>query len=390
MRALRPLLILIAVILPVALVGLGLWYVTRPVPPLSPELDTPKLAMEPIASLLRTKPLFFTMAAVPYVKEHWQDWSVPFGLPTPLPEELAVSFEAASQSSQAWRTLDRKWHFGALLLCGDPAGFRPLLDHLRGAPDWTLTRVGPTSLVFERNPAKAWTPADLPSLLAVFNTHSATEQKMARYLIAHRLMFLGETQAAKTLLEGVIAGDPKCKEAWTELANLHGMLGQWQESIKAVSSALAVDRRYRPAQMAQANASYALGRFEDALEVSRMLYESAPSDGTTLLLHAKITHAAHAYQEEIEVLHKVINMVRTASQPVGVWQIYLGQAYASTGDAAQAREQFHEAMKDTTISDSDREFIKSALQRVEPKSDLLDNVPPLPKSSLLDAPAYRP
>ena len=390
MRFPRSLLIFIAVVLPTVTAILGLWYVARPATPPSLELDTPKLALDPIASVLRTKPLFFTLPAVPYVKERWQEWGQPFGLPTPLPEELALSFDATTQSAQAWRALDRKWHFGVVLLSGDPANFRPLLDHLRGSPDWTLTRISPTSMVFERSPAKAWTIADVPPLLAVFKTHSAEEQKTARYLIAHRLMFLGETDGAKALLEEVLKENPKCKEAWTELAYLHGMVGQWAESMKAINSALAIDSHYRPAQIAQANAAYVMGRFENALMVSRTLYEAGPADGPTLLLHAKVTHAAHAYQEEIEVLQKVINMVKTASQPVGIWQIYLGQAYASTGEAALARDQFNEALKDTTLAASDRAFIKKAMERVGKKADLLENIPPLPKSSLLDAPAIRP
>jgi len=366
------------------------WLMTRPPAPLSRELDTPKLSLEHLAPALRAKPLFFTLAAVPYLKEHWQEWSGAFGSPTPPPEEIAAQCTATLQTPKDWRALDRKWRFGALLLTGDPASFRPLLDHLRKSPDWTLTQIDPTSIVFERSPARAWTTADVAQLLTVFQTHSTGEQKLARILIAHRLMYLGEMPTAKTLLEEVLQEEPRSKQAWTELAGLHGMMSQWRESLAAAESALASDSRYRPARVAQAHALYALERFDNALDVSRTLYEETPADGSTLLLHAEVTHAAHAFVEEIEVLQKWIGLLQSDSQPVGSWQIYLGQAYSATGNRALAEDQFKTALKDPNLSEAQRAFAQKALARLETKPDLSDKGPSIPNSSLLDAPAYRP
>ena len=370
------------------LVGTGVVAMRYAVPPtpLSVELDTPKLSMENIDPGLRAKPIYFTLAAVPYLKEHWTEWSEAFGASTPLPEELAIQFDPTAQSPEAWRALDRKWRFGTLLLTGDPAGFRPLLDHLRQSPDWTLTRLDPTSLVYERSPAKAWTTADLAPLLAAFQSHSAEEQKIARRLIAHRLMFLGEMAAARSLLEETLKADPKAKEAWTELASLHGMQGQWEEALKAAAQALNADRRYRPAQIVQANALYALRQFEGALYATRNLYREAPADIQTLLLHAKTTHAVHSYQEEIEVLQRMIGLMKGRSQPVGMWQIYLGQAYAALGGAVQAADQFKAALSDPTLPEAEQAFARKAIERVEAKTDMFGRSAILPKSSLLDAP----
>lgn len=389
MRSARYFLAALVAILLMAGGGYALWSVTRDRVPPSPELTTPMLALNHL-TLPHNAPIFFTLDAVPYLKEHWLEWSETFGTTPRLPEEIAVQFDASLKSPQDWRALDRKWHFGTVLLTGDPANFRPLLDHLRQSPDWTLTKIDTTSLLFERSPARAWTIADVEPLLAVFETHSAREQNTARNQIALRLMYLGEMKESKVMLDQVIQRDPKSKEAWIERSFLHGMLGQWQESLDDATRAFALDSHYRPAQFAQAEAYYALGRFELALDVARALYESGPGDTKTLLLHAKVTHAAHAYVEEIEVLQRIISIQDAKSQPVGVWQIYMGQAYAGSGDGGAACEQFKAALKDPSLTQTERDFARKALERFEPRPDLLDSVPPLPKSSLLDAPATRP
>ncbi|MEI6561614.1 MAG: hypothetical protein WCO68_05960 [Verrucomicrobiota bacterium] len=390
MSSLRSFLFVTVVLL--VTVGGAYWLVnlTRPPEPLSPELGTPKLSLEQIPPSQHSKPLFFTMAALPYVKEHWEEWGKAFHSPTLLAEEIAVPCEAALQSIENWNVLDRKWRFGTLLLMGDPAYFRPLLEYLRKSPEWTLTRLDPTSLVFERAPARAWTTADLPQLLDCFQTHSAVEQKTARILIAHRLMYLKEAPTARKLLEEVLKLEPQSQQAWTEMAQLHGMQGEWRESLTAAERALACGGRYRPAQMAQAQALYSLGALEKALTVTRNLYQAAPADLPTLLLHAKTTHAAHAFIEEIDVLQRMVALLEANSQPVGPWQVYLGQAYASAGNGLLAQELFKAALKDETLSDTQRAYVQQFLDRMDSKNDLLNVGPAFPESSLLDAAEYRP
>jgi tetratricopeptide (TPR) repeat protein len=201
-------------------------------------------------------------------------------------------------------------------------------------------------------------------------------------------MFLGQMSEAKALLDGMLKTDPKSKEAWTELAFLYGMSSQWPESYQAALRALASERHYRPAQIAQASALYAMGRFDEALQVTRDLYDAAPADGQVLLLHAKVTHSAHAFQEEIEVLQRLIGLMQGRSQPVSFWQIYLGQAYAATGNALLAEDQFKSALKDESLPASDRDFVLKAMERLETNSDTVDTTTkPAPvQSSLLDAP----
>ena len=352
--------------------GWWVWVLTRPPEPLSPELATPTLSMEQLSPSQHTKPLFFTMAALPYVKEHWTTWRAAFHPPTMVPEEIAVPCDSALQSVDNFHVLDHKWRFGTILLMGDPAYFRPLLDYLRKSPEWTLTHLDPTSYVFARSPAAAWTTGALTQMLAAFETHSDAEKKTARTSLAHRLMYLGEMPTAKMLLEEALKMEPDSKQAWAGMAQLHGMLGEWKEALAAAEHALSVDARYRPAQMAQAQALHSLGKFDKALAVTRELYEVAPADLPTLLLHAKVTHSAHAFTEEIEVLQRMITILDGNSQPVGSWQVYLAQAYASTGNGAMAEELFATALEDETLSEAQRTYIKNALDRMDAKADLLN------------------
>jgi len=314
---------------------------SRPAP-LSPELTTPKLALEAIRPELRERPLFST-----------SDQEL-----TPFP--------------QAWRALDRKERFGSVLLAGDPARFRPLLDHLRRAHDFTLTRVDPTSYFFERNPTKTevWTTASIPSVLEAY---PAKEQQLARVQLAHRLIYLDELPAAKALLDEVLKQTPESPEAWTQMAAWHGSAGQWSAALHAANRALAAKRNYRPAQVAKAQALEAQGQFDDALILTRALYAATPDDPQILFLYAKVAHSAHAYQEEILVMKSLIALLQKHAQPVGNWQIFLGQAHSAVGETRQAAEQFQAALKDPSLGEAQRAFATKALERFGVNTSAISN-----------------
>lgn len=390
MHSLRYIAAAVVALLFVAAVGCALWVATRPSSPPSPELITPAICLGTLPSP-PAGPLFFNLEALGFLKADWEKWEAAYGSSSALPEEMAIQFDAATRAPQVWRALDRKWRFGAVLLTGDPGNFRPLLDHLRASEDWKLTQIDPTSYLFKRRPEQAWSRESLGRILDTFARHPKDEQHMARIQLAHRLLFIDEIPQAKALLREVIQGDADSVGAWTEMASAHGMSGEWKESMEAAERALSLDPRYRPARMAQANAFYAMGRFDKALMVTRRLYQEIPSDGPVLLLHAKVAHAAHAYHEEIDVLQTMITAAKSASQPAGLLQIYLGQAYAALGDSSAAQEQLQTALKDESLSETDRAFARKALERFESGDEFFKNTPSLStSSSLLDAPSKRP
>ena len=254
---------------------------------------------------------------------------------------------------------------------GSPTGFRPLLDHLRQSADWRLTYLDPTSLIFRRVPAEEWSTKSLETLKNTFASHPKAEQVTMRVQTAHRLVAIGELATAKALLDEAIALDARSSPAWTELASLHATQGQWDKALETSQHAIKYGKSYAPALAAHANALFAHGKFNDALQLTRRLVAEAPNDGPTLYLHAKVTHAARAYKEEIETLRKIIETATTRSMPTGTWRIFLAQAYAATGEAELALEQFEEALKDSGLSAKEREFATKGMDRIRSREPIL-------------------
>ena len=318
---------------------------------------------------LSGKTIFFTPAAAQFLKPRWPELAMsPKGEGSF--EATAREFSAVVQNPKAWRALDRKWRFDSALLTGDPAGFRQLLEHLLHSPDWTFVRLDHTSLVFERSPARPWSPADLAVQDAAFKDHSAREQEEVRIQTAHRLIAIGELPTAKTLLEQVVNANANSAPAWTELAGYHAMQAQWDKALEAAGRALSASPDYLPGAVAKANALYATGKFSEALSLTRRLAVQAPEDGQLLSLHARVTHAAHAYQEEIQVLRKLVELSSAQAMPTGSWRIYLGQAYAADGQGEPALQQFEEALKDPELPENDRVFAKNALERIRSRKPI--------------------
>lgn len=342
------------------------WFRSRAVPP-SPELATPMLALDRLGAL-RNKPLFFTPPAAVFLKPDWPElravMSETGALPA-SPEATAREWEPITQDPGAWRALDRTRRFSALLLTGDPAALRPLLEHLRKAPDWTLTWLDHTSLIFERSPARAWTAKDLDSINARFASHSRAEQVAVRVQTAHRLTALDELQTANAVLREALRLDARSAPALTELACLQAVAGRWDDALAFADRAVSADRHYLPASAARASALYAFGKFSDALALTRKLVEAAPDDGETLELHARVTHAAHAFQEEIVALEKIVSIATAHRLPTGTWRVYLAQAYAADSRSDDALAQFEEALKEPNLTPGERAFAEKGIERIK-------------------------
>ena len=332
----------------------------------SAELSTPKVVLERL-NPIRGKTLFFSPAAAEFLKPIWNELRSP---PLEEPqsgktlETVMREMDLTLQNPTAWRAMDRKWRFSAVLLTGDPAEFRALLEHLRKSPDWTLTWLDHTSYLFERSPARAWTVSEVNSLKAIFTTHRASERVTMRVQVAHRLTAIGETSAAKELLEEAIGLDGRSAPALTEMACVNAACARWDQALALSSRAMAADKNYLPAIAAKANALYAFGKFNEALLLTRRLATETPEDGQNLALHARVTHSAHAYQEEIAALEKIIAMTKANGLPVGSWRIFLGQAYAASSDAALALKQFEEALREPGLSESEQAFVRKGIERI--------------------------
>ena len=70
----------------------------------------------------------------------------------------------AVQNPKLFRQLDRQHRFDTLLLVGDPSQYRPLLEHLLEAKDWTLQYLDHTSLIYRRSAETPWKPDDFVAI----------------------------------------------------------------------------------------------------------------------------------------------------------------------------------------------------------------------------------
>jgi tetratricopeptide (TPR) repeat protein len=332
--------------------------------PPNPDLGTPKLAIE----ALDAKTPYFNPVARAYLL------TAKPGLLTPDDRDeqsgRARAFAEAAQNPTMWRQLDRKLRFDAVLLSGDPALYRPLLQHLLTAGDWTLAYLDHTSFILKRAPAKAWSMDDLESLRQRFADLPAPQRAEFLVQVASKLLAANNSQAAKQQLDEALHLDDRSPAAWTEMAVYHVQLKQLPAALGEAEHALAIDAKFRPALETKAQVLLSLRRFNDAYAASTALLGIAPRDPSVLFLHAKICHEAHAYGAEIEALKKLIEIVKASRQSVTPYRIYLGQAYAEKGDAALAIEQFQQALAASDIDEQKREFLESSIKRIKLKSGL--------------------
>lgn len=337
----------------------------------STELTTPELAFHFLETLPHPpRSLYFTSAAIPFLEK-----STGFGTGAELARRGA-EYDSLAHNPKEWRSVERANRFDALLLMGDPANFRPLLNHLRQSQDWKLTYLDATSIIFRRAPAPVWTPDALEELKHTFAKRATIEQVTLRVQLAHRLIAIDDFDTARTLLEEAVQLDMNSSPAWTEFAIWHAAQGQWEQALETANRAIIGDGNYLPAQSAKANALLAHGRATEALSITRKLVEALPTDGSTLYLHAKVTHAAHAFKEEIEVLQKIIASARAHSLPTGTWHVFLGQAYASIGEANDALIQFKKALEDPGLTPQERSFAEKGVDRLENKEPLFGDEQP--------------
>ena len=218
--------------------------------------------------------------------------------------------------------------FDALLLSGDPTTYKPLLKHLADAKDFVLTWLDNAVLIFRRPGAQAWKEADLNVTAGKFQG-----ENRARFLsgAATRLMAIGQLPMARRALDAAGrsvqgAGD------WTALALYDGEVAQWKDAMDALDRRCGSDADFTPALTTKAQILFGARRYDEALEISDKVVEEHPDDPSMLFLQATISHQAHAYQREIAALKHLIELAEAQGQSTTGYRIYLGQAYANTGE----------------------------------------------------------
>jgi hypothetical protein len=83
-----------------------------------------------------------------------------------------------------------------------------------------------------------------------------------------------------------------------------------------------------------------------------------------LFLHATISHEAHAYDREVAALKHLIELADAQGQSTTGYRIYLGQAYAETGDAMPSLIEFKKAVEAPDISPEQRKFAQDCIDKI--------------------------
>jgi tetratricopeptide (TPR) repeat protein len=281
--------------------------------------------------------------------------------------ERVRAFAQAVQSPNLFRQLDRQNRFDTLFLVGDPSTYRPLLDHLLDTPDWTLTYLDHTSLIFHRAGNDPWTEAKLQALRGKFAEASARDRAAVLAGTAVKLIAVRKRELGKKLADEAVELDSGLPDGWSARARYHLERGEWNPAIADADRALEIDGDYMHALASKAQALYATKHFTDAYRVSKKLIEKMPDDPGVLFYYAKICHEAHAFEEEIKALQKLISLAELCERPTSEYRIYLGQAFARTGKGPEALEQYGKALADPDLPRDQQAEVGRTMEQIRSK-----------------------
>ena len=330
--------------------------------PASPELSTPKLALAD----LHAQSLYFNGSAHPWLvalrpdllTEHRAEGAA----------ERLRAFAQAVQDPALFRKLDRQHHFDGLLLVGEPRQYQPLLDHLLESKDWALSYVDHTSVVFLRGRVSDWQPAALSVVEQKFS--SSRERADFLGLAASKMLSLRKTDVARDLLERADRLGGESLEVLCTRADYHMNRAEWARSLALTERILSKDPGHLGALATRSWVLFVTKRYEEALMASRKLIEAYPGRSHLLFSHARIAHGRGAFDEEIEVLTRLIRLAQEAGSPTAEYRMYLGQAYAEKSEAKDAIDQLVMALNEGGLPEKQLNYTQELLARIRSRSGL--------------------
>ena len=323
---------------------------------------TPALAMKALAG----KSIYYNAPARPWLISLRPDLLMAPDLDEK--SELSRAFVQAVENPKLFRQLDRKHRFDTLLLVGDPSQYRPLMEHLLEAKDWTLTYLDHTSLIYKRDGARTWQPADLEALAATFSGKRDRAAFFAQAAV--RLLAIRRGADAKACLDKALALDDGLPEVWNGIAIFKMNRGEWTPALTNVDRALKLDADFLPALATKTQVLFSTKKFSAAYDLSRRLIEAHPNDPGLLFYHAKICHEAHAFTDEIRTMRRLVDLAEKAGWPSSGYRLYLAQAYAKDGQARPAIEEFNRILADADISKEQRSFAEDTLAQIKERAGL--------------------
>ena len=313
--------------------------------------------------VLHVRKVYFTGAVFQTLKQSPPPW---------LPEEDRVetstrvrALAQAAQSPKLFRQLDRQERFDALLLCGDPIQYKPLLEHLIQSGDWVLDWVDPVSLVYVRGTQETITMERIREVARRWEASPRRRQAGAWSAMADRLVAAHRKDAAAELLKMAREADPRGVAVAVAEGNYRLARGEWAKAVQMAEEALRSDSGNRPARSVKAQGLYYLRRFNQAYEISRGLLLEAPDDPVMMFNHAKIAHEVRALEEEVDLLRRLIAVAEREERSTSWYRVFLGQALATTGKGPESLQEFRQALQDPDLPKEQRAFAEEAVRRVE-------------------------
>ena len=144
--------------------------------------------------------------------------------------------------------------------------------------------------------------------------------------------------------------------------------GDWTGALAAADRALKLDPECLPALGAKAQSLYAKKRFTEAYSYSKRLLEHLPDDPGILFYHAKIAHESRHFQEEVRCLELLIQLAEGSGHVDPGYFVYLGQAYAASGEAEPALREFSRALADPDLPKEQRTFSEETMALIRQKT----------------------
>jgi len=270
-------------------------------------------------------------------------------------------FAQAVQNPELFGEMDHQRQFEALLLAGDPTTYQPLLKHLANTKDFVLAWLDNSALIFRRIGAHAWTESDLTATAGQFQG-----ENQARFLAgaSRRLIAIGQLQMAGRALDQAQPHGARLPEYWTALALYDGKINHWKEALDSADRALSLQADFTPALTTKAQILWGSKRFDEALAISDQVVATYPDDPSMLFLHAQISHDARAFDREIAALKHLIEMADAQGISTTGYRVYLGQAYAETGEAVPSLIEFKKVVGAPDASPEQRTFAQDCIDKI--------------------------
>ncbi|GAB4164457.1 MAG: hypothetical protein Fur0032_00360 [Terrimicrobiaceae bacterium] len=278
--------------------------------------------------------------------------------------DLEVSSRLARDPVE-WRREARRSGWSAVVLAGSPAEYRQLLDHLVESPDWRLAAIRPGGFLYLRDGQLSCALPDIDGFDA--GSRRATARSLAR--LSEKFEAIRNVGAARKAILRALELAPKDIEVLIHAAHFAAARERWHDVEEYAGDALGV----RPGDP---HASYlmALAALESGdLTLARDAVDRAASrsrDRSVLMLKARICRAQRDFLSEAETLRGLVAMYPAGSVARVEALVFLGQAWASAGQAPLALEAYREALDSDGLPPEQRADVEESVQVILKNSGL--------------------